>query len=96
MDKVQNKHTRGSMKVTPINGKIKEARMKWYGHVMRRDDDHIVRKTLDIQENRRGRGRPHPTWRVTVEKDMREQNLEQSTVQDRRSWRLMIRRADPK
>jgi hypothetical protein len=29
-------------------------------------------------------------------KDMREQNLEQATVQDRRSWRLMIRRADPK
>ncbi len=70
--------------------------MRWYGHVMRRDDDHIVRKTLDIQENRRGRGRPHPTWRATVKKDMREQNLEQATVQDRRSWRLMIRRADPK
>jgi hypothetical protein len=96
MDKVQNKHIRGSMKVTPIEGKIKEARMRWYGHVMRRDDDHIVRKTLDIQENRRGRERPHPTWRATVEKDMREQNLEQATVQDRRSWRLMMRRADPK
>jgi hypothetical protein len=27
MDKVQNKHIRGSMKVTPIEGKIKEARM---------------------------------------------------------------------
>jgi hypothetical protein len=51
MDKVQNKHIRGSMKVTPIEEKIKEARMRWYGHVMRRDDDHIVRKTLDIQEN---------------------------------------------
>jgi hypothetical protein len=96
MDKVQNKHIRGSMKVTPIEGKIKEARMRWYGHVMRRDDDQIVRKTLDIQENRRGRGRPHPTWRATVEKDMREQNHEQATIQDRRSWRLMIRRADPK
>ncbi len=35
---------------------------------MKRGDDHIVRKTLDIQENRRGRGRPHPTWRATVER----------------------------
>jgi hypothetical protein len=42
--------------------------MKWDGHVMRRDDDHIVRETLDIQEKQR-KGRPHPTWRVTVEKD---------------------------
>jgi hypothetical protein len=48
LDKVQNKQIRGSMKVTSLEGKI------------RRDDYHIVRKTLDIQENRRERGRPHP------------------------------------
>jgi hypothetical protein len=50
MDEVQNKHIRGSMKVTPIVGKIKEARIRWYDHVMRRDDDHVERKTRDIQE----------------------------------------------
>jgi hypothetical protein len=42
------------MKVTPIEGKIKEANIRWHDHVMRRDDDHVEIKTLDIQENRKG------------------------------------------
>ncbi len=54
LDKVQNKHIRDSVEITPIEEKIKEARIKWYSHVMRRDDDHIVRKTLEIQEKLRG------------------------------------------
>jgi hypothetical protein len=62
VDKVQNKHIRGSMKVISIEDKIREGRMRWYNHVMRRDDDHIMRKILNIQENL--------TWRATVEKDM--------------------------
>jgi hypothetical protein len=45
---------------------MKEVRIKRYDHVMRRDDDHIVRKTLDIQEDRRGKRK-----RTTSEKDMR-------------------------
>ncbi len=52
LDKVQNKHIRGSMKVTSIEGKIKEARMRWYGHVMRRDDE---KSTLHPRKSKRKR-----------------------------------------
>jgi hypothetical protein len=38
------------MKVTPIEGKIKEQKVRWVSHVMRRDDEHIVGKALDIRE----------------------------------------------
>jgi hypothetical protein len=38
------------VKVTSIEGKIKEARRRWFDHVMLRDDYHIVRKALDIEE----------------------------------------------
>jgi hypothetical protein len=38
---------KGSMKVTPIEGKIIEARLRWYGHVMRRDDDGMSEKNLE-------------------------------------------------
>jgi hypothetical protein len=31
-----------------------------------------------------------------MKRDMRDQILEEATVQDRRSWRLMIRSVDPK
>ncbi len=37
-----------------------------------------MRKTLDIQEKKR-RGRPHLTWRATVEKDIKKR---QSRTED--------------
>lgn len=95
-DKVRNEFIRGTFKVRPINEKIKENRLRWYGHVMRREEDHIVKTALRLEESRAGRGRPHPTWLSTIQKDMRNDNLEETTIQNRRSWRIMIRRADPK
>jgi hypothetical protein len=32
MEKVQNRHIRGSMRVTPIEGKIKKTKMRWYAY----------------------------------------------------------------
>lgn len=54
--------------------KITESRMRWCGQVMRRDENHIVKKTLVIQEEKIGRGSPYPIWMSTVEKDLRTQN----------------------
>jgi hypothetical protein len=47
---------RGSVKIIPIEETTKEVRKRWYSRVMKRDDDHIVRKSLDIQEKTKG---PH-------------------------------------
>jgi hypothetical protein len=83
---------KGSMKVTPIEGKIIEARLRWYGHVMRRDDDGIVRKELDIQENEEVQ-----EDRILFGKHVcGKKKLEEATVQDIRFWRLIVRTADPK
>ena len=35
----------------------------WYGHVLRRDDDHVLRRTLNFDfEDQRKKGRPKRTW----------------------------------
>jgi hypothetical protein len=47
---------------------MKEARMRWYVNVMRRNDNKIVRKILKIQENRRGGERSHQLVSSAVEK----------------------------
>ncbi|CAH2103820.1 unnamed protein product [Euphydryas editha] len=67
-DKVRNEHV--SFKIVPITEKITESRRRWYGHVMCRPDDHIVKKCLSIATKRRGRGRPQITWMTNVRKDM--------------------------
>jgi hypothetical protein len=35
---------RGSLKVAPITEKLKGSRLSWYGHVMRREENHVTRR----------------------------------------------------
>ena len=53
-DKIRNEHIRGTTRVAQASKKITERRLIWYGHVMRRDCEHILRKVLraDIQRCR--------------------------------------------
>ena len=41
-----NEHIRGKTRVAQASKKITKRRMNWYGHVMRRDEEHIPRKVL--------------------------------------------------
>ena len=53
--KIRNEHVRGSVKVAPMTQKITEKRIKWCGHVQRRD---MLRRMLDAPvagQIRRGR-----------------------------------------
>ena len=42
--KNRNEHIRGTTKVVQASRKITERRLKWYGHVMRMEEDHVVRR----------------------------------------------------
>ncbi|XP_063358836.1 uncharacterized protein LOC134648275 [Cydia amplana] len=97
LDKVKNEYIRGSYKVAPITNKVTESRLRWYGHVMRRPEDHVVRQALALPNREASRrGRPKATWWSTVTRDLERAQLTPKTTQDRRSWRMRTRRADPK
>ncbi|GBP37037.1 hypothetical protein EVAR_31035_1 [Eumeta japonica] len=70
LDKVRNEYMGCSFKITPVVDKLYESRMRWFGHVMRRDEDIVMRKALVVPEKMRDRGRPRATWWTTVAKDM--------------------------
>ncbi|XP_067052689.1 uncharacterized protein [Acropora muricata] len=43
--------------------------LRWYGHVLRRDDGHVPRKALEFEvRGKRKPGRPKKTWKTQVEK----------------------------
>ena len=46
-DKIRNEHIRGT-RVVQVSKKITEKRLKWYGHVRRMKEEHIVRTLLDM------------------------------------------------
>ncbi|KAI5635280.1 hypothetical protein NE865_11972 [Phthorimaea operculella] len=94
-DRVRNEHIRGSFKVAPITDKIKESRLRRYGHVFRRPQEHVVKKCLSIATKKRGRGRPQTSWLTNVQKEMKRLGLSEDDAYQRTHWRLKIRKADP-
>ena len=50
--------------------------VRWYGHVIRRDDDSTLKKAMMMEVNgKRKRGRPKMTWRRQVEENEKKVGL---------------------
>ena len=68
-----------------------QARLRWIGHVKRRDQDYIGRKTLVIVPfGRRRRGRPKQRWMDCVYRDMRAIGTTKDEVNDRTGLRRIV------
>ena len=62
--------------------------MRWYGHVLRRDNGDILRRALDFEVvGRRGRGRPNMTLKRQVEEHINQIGLKREDFIDRVKWR---------
>ena len=59
MDNIRNEYIRGTAQVGRFVEKTREARLRWYGHVLMRDDGYIGRWMLRMElPGQRQRGRP--------------------------------------
>ena len=79
----------------PVVQEIKARRWRWIGHVSRMDRGAIPRVALRwTPEGKRRRGRPKETWRRTVEREMKENNLTWDSINkkaaDRGQWRELV------
>ena len=55
--------------------------VRWYGHVLSRDDGLVLRKALEIEvKGKRKRGRPKKPWKTLVEKESKSVCLEKEDV----------------
>ena len=56
MDKIRNEYIRGTAQVGKFGEKTREARLRWYGHLRRKDDGYIGRRILrmELPRNREG------------------------------------------
>ena len=91
MDRIRNQEFRDKLGVAPISGKMRENRLRWFGHVQRKTLAAPVRRVENIiVEGKRSRGRPRRTWNEQVKLDLRELNLSENLTRDRGSWRRHI------
>ena len=83
--------------VAPIEEKLTQHRLRWYGHVQRRPPEAPVRnKVLERVDNvKRGRCRPKLTWNESVKRDLKDWNISKEIALDRSAWRLAINVPEP-
>ena len=69
-DKTRNANIRNMLEVAPIDDKLRENRLRWFGHICRRPTDAVVRRSDMIigNDNTRGRGKPKLTLYAVVKK----------------------------
>ena len=95
-DKIRNEHIRSSIKVERLGMKMREGRLRWYGHVLKRDQEYVGRKMMEIEiPEKRKRGRPKRRFLDVVKEDTGEVGAKETDVEDRKMWRMMIRCGHP-
>ena len=90
-DRIRNESIRKELGVANIEDKMKENRLRQFGHVRRREEIAPVRKVESWTNGdlRRGRGRLKTNWMTGV-KDMMDFGLETYMALDRNEWRRRI------
>ena len=95
-DRIRNDYIRGTVKVVEVSKKIQQRRLQWFGHVKRREENHVCRRVMDMEvDGRRRRGRPRFRWKDNIASDMRVKGVSERDVQDRGRWKRLIRNSDP-
>jgi hypothetical protein len=86
-DRVRNEDIRDRVEVAPIEEKLVQHRLRWFGHVQRPVRSGVLDRVGSV---RRGRGRPKLTWDEPVKRDLKEWDIPKELVMDRSAWRLAI------
>jgi hypothetical protein len=73
-NRIRNDDIMDKFGVEPIQEKLVQHRLRWFGHIQRRSPEVSVRSgILSHSENtKRGRGRPRLTWEEPIKKDLKE------------------------
>ena len=89
-EKKTNAELRESMGIEKISDVMRCSRLRWMGHVLRKEGNDWVKKSMDMTvEGSRGRGRPKMTWEKVIERDMKVRGLVRNDAKDRVKWRAL-------
>ncbi|KAD3069016.1 hypothetical protein E3N88_36896 [Mikania micrantha] len=95
IDRIRNEVFRERLQVANISDKVREGRLRWFGHVRRRSQSAPVRRIeLITVEGKRGRGRPRLTWEEQIRQDLAALHLSEDMIYDRSQWRRRIKVQD--
>ena len=70
---------------------VVKSRLRWFGHVKRREEDNGIRRVLKVEvSGTLSRGRSRMMWEGLVERNMRENGLKEGDWEDRGRWSTKV------
>ena len=56
-EKIRNEYLKGTTKIAKLGNKLRNARLRWYGHVKRREECYVIKRMMEMATlGRRKRG----------------------------------------
>ena len=72
-DRLRNADMYDKFKIKPIIETIQTDQLRWFGHVMRRDEETTAKKVSDLKEKGKiPRGRPRTSWLNNIDNILKE------------------------
>jgi len=94
-DRVSSKELRERLGIVGIMSVLQQNRLRWHGHVLRKEDNDWVKKCMEYEVvGSRSRGRPKRTWLEVVQRDCQVRGLSRDDAMVRGRWRRLIRMVD--
>ena len=69
---------------------LQQNRLRWYGHVLRKEDNDWVKKWMKYEVEGARPRRPKRTWREVVKEDCQARKLNTEDAMDRSRWRKLM------
>jgi hypothetical protein len=91
-DRVRNDDIRERLGVAPVEEKLVQHRLRWFGHMQWRPAEAPICNGV-IRRNsnkKRGRGRPNLTWEESMKRDLKDWCITKELALDRREWKVAI------
>ena len=84
LDKIKNTHVRGTANVVRIGNKVRETRLRWYGHVLRRNAEYVGKRVIGMDlPGKRRRGRPLRRYMDVMKEDLKVVGATEKDTEDR-------------
>ena len=96
-DKTRNEYVRGTAKIAKLGDKLRNARLRWYRHVKRREKNYVGKRMMEMAvPGRKKRERPRRRWIDLVREDIKRVGAREEDKVDQVKWRILSRCGDPK